>query len=310
MDEQLHRTFPQVSDPGAFSRRSLHKVDFNLLFPLQALLSEASVTRAAERANVGQPAMSGSLAKLRKHFKDPLLIREGRSMKLTPFAESLLELVNQAVGSMQRVMRRNAAFAPDTLRRTFTVITSDYVTIVLLKPFLQSIVDTAPGVTLNVVAPGPHMLPALGRAECDLVLAPPEMLPSDGADYPNRVLFTDQFVLVADQDNTAVGESVSRQALADLPFVDAGPLDQGVGATGRISTGSFGASMQLVAGTPMVTLAQTRLYEEFGARYGLRAIPLQEQLSSTVAMHWHPRHTTDPAHVWLRSRLSELAASL
>ena len=47
----------------------LHKVDFNLLVPLQALLVEANVTRAAERANVGQPAMSASLAKLRRHFR-------------------------------------------------------------------------------------------------------------------------------------------------------------------------------------------------------------------------------------------------
>jgi len=68
--------------------------------------------------------------------------------------------------------------------------------------------------------------------------------------------------------------------------------------------------MHLVAGTSMVTLAQSRLYEEFGARCGLRAIPLQEQLSSTEVMYWHPGHTTDPAHIWLRGKLREVAASL
>ena len=314
MDELPHRASPQRADPGASARGSLHKVDFNLLCPLQALLVEANVTRAAERANVGQPAMSASLAKLRRHFKDPLLARDGRGMKLTPFAESLLDLVNQAVDSMQQVMGHRAEFDPGALRRTFTVVTSDYVTIVLIKPFLRSIVDEAPGVTINVVALGSHTLSALRRGECDLVVAPRETLPQDMAGYPHHVLFTDQFVIVADQGNTALSGSSSLEALPGLPFVDATPdldlRDQGVNATRRISTQNYGASMHLVAGTSMVTLAQARLYEEFGARCGLRAIPLREQLSSTEAMYWHPAHTTDPAHLWLRGKLGEVAASL
>ena len=324
MEEQPHRTALQTcSAPDdhdeadsaatrASARGPLRKVDFNLLLPLQALLVEANVTRAAERANVGQPAMSASLAKLRRYFKDPLLARDGRDMKLTPFAESLLELVDQAVDHIQQVMGHHAVFDPGTLRRKFTVITDDYVTIVLIKRFLQAIVDEAPGVTINVVAPGPHMLSALRRGECDLVVASPEVLPPDAASYPNRVLLTDRFVVVADKDNTAA--SVSLQALAGLPFVDAtagrGLHDHGIDAPSRISTGSFGASMHLVAGTSMVTLTQTRLFEAFGAQCGLRAIPLKEKLSLTEAAYWHPRHTPDPAHMWLRSKLSDIATSL
>jgi len=178
----------------------------------------------------------------RRHFKDPLLTRDGRGMKLTPFAESLLELVDQAVDSMQQVMGHRAVFDPGALRRTFTVVTSDYVTIVLLKPFLQSIMDEAPGVTINVVALGAHTQPALRRGECDLVVAPREVLPQDMAGYPHHMLFTDQFVIVADQDNTALNGGLSLQALRGLPFVDATPdldlHDQGVNATRCISTGT------------------------------------------------------------------------
>ena len=302
------------ADTETMARRSLGKVDFNLLVPLQALLVEASVTRAAERSNVGQPAMSASLARLRRHFKDPLLARVGRSMRLTPFAMSLLELVNQAFDSVQQVMGHHVAFDPGTLRRTFTVVTSDYVTIVLLKKFLQSIVDTAPGVRLAFVAPGPRMLSALRRVECDLLIAPREVLPEqmaqDIAGYPSRDLLTDRFVAVADQDNTALGDSVTLEALVGLPFVDATP-DLGLPDAARcISSGSFGVPMHLVAGTSMVTLVQSRMYEAFGARCGLRAIPLEEPLWLTEAMYWHPRHTADPAHMWLRGKLSEVAASL
>ena len=330
MDEQLHRTSLQVyrspdgrnpagqAESAAFAKRTLYKIDFNLLVPLQALLVEANVTRAAERTNVGQPAMSASLAKLRRHFKDPLLVRVGRGMKLTPFATSLLELVDQAVDSMQQVMGHHAEFDPGTLRRTFIVVTSDYVTIVLLKRFLQSIVDAAPGVALKVVPPGPHMLSALRRVECDLVIAPHEVLPPDLArdivSYPNRVLFSDRFVVVADQDNTALGGSLSLQALSKLPFIDATPdlglTDKGVNATMCVSAGNFATPMHLVAGTSMVTLVHTRLYEAFGVDCGLRAIPLKEKVSLIESMYWHPRHTADPAHMWLRGKLADVAASL
>jgi DNA-binding transcriptional LysR family regulator len=282
------------------------------------LLIEANVTRAAERVNVGQPAMSASLAKLRRHFKDPLLIRDGRGMTLTPFAASLLEPVNQAVDSMQQVMGHHVAFDPVSLRRTFTVVTSDYVTMVLIKPFLKSIMDVAGGVVLNVVAPGPQMLSWLRRVECDLLIAPREVLPQELAqdivNYPNRDLLTDRFVLVADQDNTALGDSVSPGELAELPFIDAtphlGPADRNVNALRCICAGNFTSPMHMVAGTPLTTLVQSRLYEALGARFGLRAIPLEEQQSVTEAMYWHPRHTSDPAHMWLRRKLSEVAARL
>ena len=325
MDLRLRRTSLRVfrapdgrDQADTRAQRSLGKIDFNLLFPLQALLLEASVTRAAERSNVGQPAMSASLAKLRRHFKDPLLTRAGRGMKLTPFAVSLLELVNQAIDSMQQVMGHHATFDPGTLRRTFTVVTSDYVTIVLLKPFLQSIVDSAPGVTFDLVAPGPQMLSALRRVECDLLIAPQKVLPpemaQDIAGYPSRDLLTDQLVVVADEGNTALGASVSLQALAGLPFIDATPnlglSGDGVNTTMCSCPGNFGAPMHLVAGTSMVTLVQSRLYEAFGARCGLRAVPLKEHLWLTEAMYWHPRHTADPAHMWLRGKLSEVAASV
>ena len=72
---------------------SLSGVDLNLLVALDALLTERNVTRAAERMSLGQPAMSAALARLRKQFGDPLLVREGRSYGLTTLAESLLDKV-------------------------------------------------------------------------------------------------------------------------------------------------------------------------------------------------------------------------
>ena len=75
----------------------LNRFDLNLLVALDALLTERNVTRAAERVFIAQPAMSRALARLRRHFDDPLLVRVGRELRLTPVAEALVEPVRAAL---------------------------------------------------------------------------------------------------------------------------------------------------------------------------------------------------------------------
>src|SRR4051812_6996308 len=101
------------------------RLDLNLLIPLNALLLERNVTKAAERLVMGQPAMSAVLAKLRRHFNDPLLVREGRALVLTPFAESLLQPVQTALFAAREVLAQGRSFTPATDQRTFTLMASD-----------------------------------------------------------------------------------------------------------------------------------------------------------------------------------------
>src|SRR6516165_692691 len=108
-------------------------VDLNLLLALDALLSERNVTRAAERLSVGQPAMSASLRRLRKHFGDPLLVREGRTLLPTPLAGTLAPLAREAVTALEAVFDRQRGFDPLVDSRSFTIMASDYVTVILLR---------------------------------------------------------------------------------------------------------------------------------------------------------------------------------
>lgn len=304
----------ESADSRAFAPRSVYKIDLNLLIPLQALLVEVNVTRAAERTNVGQPAMSASLAKLRRHFNDPLLVRDGQNMRLTQFAASLVEPVGRALDSMHDVMDRHTTFDPRWLRRTFTIVTSDYVTIVLIKPFLRSILKTSPHVAIKIVNPSDQMISLIRRVECDLLIAPRSLMPSEMFSYQNRSLFSDQLVAVADKDNTALGDRVSIGELARLPYVDAMTeaqlFDRQVPAVAAITSANFSVTLNMIIGTPMVTLVQARLYEVIGRYFGLRAVPLLEELQVDETMYWHPKFTADPAHIWLRNKLGDAAASL
>lgn len=107
--------------------RSLSSIYLDLLVPLHALLMERSVTKGAERVEVGQPAMSASLAKLRRLFDDPLLVRHGRRLKPTPLAESLVLQVDELLVDIRALSGPGASFDPSVDHRVFTVVASDYV---------------------------------------------------------------------------------------------------------------------------------------------------------------------------------------
>jgi len=101
------------------------RIDLNLLAALDALLAERNVTRAAERMHMTQSAMSGVLSRLRDYFEDPLLVPVGRSMQLTPRAESLIQPVRDIILQVDATLGVKPDFKPAEARRHFTAIASD-----------------------------------------------------------------------------------------------------------------------------------------------------------------------------------------
>src|SRR5882724_1587723 len=134
-------------------RVNLAQIDLNLLVALDALLSEESVTRAGERLSLSQPAVSGSLARLRKMLGDDLLVRTGRTMTLTRFAETLREPVRDILRHIEQALVARPAFDPAADSRPFTVYASDYTTMVLIRPLLEALASEAPEVSIYVI---PH----------------------------------------------------------------------------------------------------------------------------------------------------------
>ena len=89
---------------------NVSSVDLNLLVALAALLEERNLTRAGEKTNMSQPAMSGALARLRRHFDDELLVRDGREYRLTPLAARLLPEVHDALRQVERTLDARPEF--------------------------------------------------------------------------------------------------------------------------------------------------------------------------------------------------------
>ena len=301
----------------------LNRIDLNLLIPLNALLIEQNVTRAAERISVTQPSMSASLAKLRRHFNDPLLVRDGRGLSLTPLAESLQKPVTALLIAARDVLTSGQSFDPAADHRTFTIATSDYVTSVLLQPALRDLTADAPNVRINVQSVPEDVLDGLRNLRYDLLIWPLQ-LPLPGLlEFPNAILFTDEFVAVADENSHLVEAPLTAKQLAATPAVrvvgsgmskvatDLKLEELGLVQQTVLTVESFTLALRLVSGSDLITVTHRRLFDQLRPVYPVREIPLAlDGMALTEAMFWHPRRVRDPAHQWLRNRLITAAESL
>ena len=303
--------------------RPLSRIDLNLLIPLNALLIEQNVTKAADRIAVTQPSMSSALAKLRRHFGDPLLVRDGRGFVLTPLAQSLREPVTALLIAAREVLTAGKSFDPALDHRSFTVAASDYAAAVLIQPAMRGLTADAPNVRINVEPLPEDVLDGLRNLRYDLLVWPLQ-LPLPGLlEFPNSTLFGDEFVAVVDKDNRLVAEPLTAKSLAALPAVrvvgtgggkvaaEAKLEELGLVQRTAVTVASFALALRMVSGTDLVTITQRRLFDQVAGAYGLREVPLElDGATLTEAMFWHPRHVRDPAHQWLRTRLITVAAGL
>jgi DNA-binding transcriptional LysR family regulator len=297
------------------------EIDLNLLLALGALLEHRNLTRAGERIGMSQPAMSAALARLRRHFGDDLLEREGRGYKRTVFGEQMLPTVREALRQMEATMQRSPRFDPSESDREFSVAASDYTVSILADPLLRLVKRTAPRIRLNLHSLPPS-LPSSSAplATEDLLIGPV------GFGFPGRhtELFRDRFVCVVDpaasglRDSTLTLDDLARMPHAAPTFAPGSrtPVDRvlaELGVTPQVRVTVFGwLSVPFVlAGTGMVAIMPERM-----ARQATRSVPLAildppfGLVELVEAAYWHPSRTDDPAVRWLLRTLQEAARGL
>lgn len=298
----------------------LNRVDLNLLVALDALLDERSVTRAADRLSVGQSAMSATLVRLRKLFDDPIFVRQGRTLVATPFAETLVEPVKETLTRIDSLLTTGRTFDPQTGSRTFSVLASDYTTVVFLKPLLVRLAQIAPGVVLSIRPAGDDFVDQLRRNDADLLIIPRQVFPGV-EEFPHRDLYSDRFVGAVDQNNKAIGKKLTVKSLSTArylattsgrykSYVEVQMDDMGIQRKTEITAG-FTVAPMLVPGTEFLTVIHERLGQLLAPRFGLRLLELPVEIPPlTECMLWTQRSNDDPAHRWLRAQIRALAADM
>lgn len=287
-------------------------MDWNLIPTLDALLTERSVSGAARRLGLSQPAVSHALARLRRQFNDELLVRQGSANVLTPFAEQLASSTRDAVDALATVAASSSEFDPTTSSRTFTLAASDYAQAVLGNGLLAAIHATAPRATVSFVAPFSDLF-ATNEAIIDSTdgwFAPREMLPG----RPHGGSVTDKWVCVVASDHPTVGSTLTLDDVRTNPWVAPtirgnplrlhldGLAAHGIEPTIETTTETFTAVPFLVAGSRRIGILQQSLAELLAPSAAVRILecpwpvqPLQ------LTFWWSSKRESDPGHAWLRT---------
>jgi LysR family nod box-dependent transcriptional activator len=296
---------------------NLVQFDLNLLVALDALLRERNVTRAGQRVGLSQPAMSGTLARLRELFRDDLLVRVGRNLELTPLAQELGEPLRQCIERIEDMIGHRRSFDPAQEKRSFTIAASDYAAFLLLPPLLERLNREAPGVTVKFTQLDTRSQELLADDRIDFVVMPSEI----DTNNPGELLFIDRWVCVAWSRHPDLGKQMSAAQFCTLPHVGyALPENDGHSVADmhlshlRIShpvaatTASFLMAPFLLRGTRLIAVAHQRLAQRVKDAADIRIFePPYPMPDIHESLYWNPRHSAAPAHQWLRGIFADIA---
>jgi DNA-binding transcriptional LysR family regulator len=302
----------------------LHRFDLNLLISLDTLLHEKNVTRAAEKVFVSQPAMSAALHKLRDYFGDPLLVRVGREMELTPRGLALVEPVREALLLIQATLGTQPTFTPATTQREFTLIVSEEAVPGLLPAILQRVGAEAPGIRIQIEPVSQVLLTRLEYGEVHLCLCLDNLRLYEATAYPETLrsvrLRPVKWICAVDRDHPTVTDQMTASQYFELPHVFGRPSGYsasaeelvrrllGVDIRVHITVPSLLHLPLILPGTELVATLPERIAQLFAPTVPIKTFPLPFE---TPAVHeillWHKRNEPDPAHAWLRELIVRLA---
>lgn len=288
-------------------------VDLNLLVALDALLEENSVAAAADRLHLSPPAMSRTLARIRKATGDDILVRTGRTMTPTPRA---LELRDEA---RELVLRARAVLTPLTtldlehLERSFTLRCHDALVTALAPALIATVAQAAPLVAIRFLAEPSADVADLARGQTDFEVG---AAAPDRPEIASRRVGTDRMVAVMRPDHPLAAGELTPQRFAEAQHVTisrrgrlSGPIDDALAELGlhrHVSAAlpTTSAALDLVARTAAVTVVSEHVCRPLWTSLGLRARVLPFDLPVVpVIVAWHHRYDSDPAHAWLRTQL-------
>jgi LysR family transcriptional regulator, nod-box dependent transcriptional activator len=300
----------------------LNRFDLNLLIALDALLHERNVTRAAERVFVSQPAMSAALQKLRDYFNDPLLVRVGRDMELTPRGLSLVEPVREALLRIQVTLGTQPTFDQATVQREFTVIASVDAELRVMPGVLKRVTRDAPGVHCHIEGFSETTLSRLEYGDADLYIGANTLRLFGLRNFPDWLRVVDlrpvQWVCVASKDHPTIRDELTEEQYRTLPHVIGWPVSHtmpleeyvrrllDVELNVRVTAQSLLEIPFLIAGTELISTLPERLATQLSAIAPIRTYPLPLRMQDTrEVVAWHKRNEPDPGHAWLRDMLIE-----
>jgi DNA-binding transcriptional LysR family regulator len=291
---------------------NLNSLDLNLLVALDALLREANVSRAAMRIGLSQPAASHALQRLRDLIGDPLLVRTGARMELTPRAQALRSPLAQALDQVR------ALFVPDgfdasTSERQFRLMMPDLAVELLMPPLMEKITRIAPNVRIDVVPwRGPAIFTAEFARTIDIVIS----IGNAFSGFHRQLLYTDSDALAVRRGHPVGAKLKRREIFLDArhvaavirgqseDLIDTWLRSKGMERRIALVVPGYLEALHVAARTDLVAFVPWRLISALSKQLSLATItpPLDPGIDEQF-MFYPTRAQMDPGSVWLRNVL-------
>lgn len=297
----------------------LNRLDLNLLVALDALLTERSITRAAEKIHLSQPATSGALSRLREYFGDELLVRVGSKMKPTPLGESLANPVHNILIQIQATVDKGIEFEGEESDRCFRFLLSDYTSTTIMADVARKLAKEAPKIKLEFFMPTDEPEDALEKENVDFLIMPTRILSKK---HPIQELYHDEFVCLVCEDNPVVKEKLTLERFLDMGHVsihlgskltksqDQIILFEQYGLEPRIeiTASTFNAIPQYLPGTHRIATTYRKMAENWCQYLPLTILPLPVEIAPVpCGIQWHQYRDLDPGIQWMRKFILDIA---
>ncbi|MBK6592388.1 MAG: LysR family transcriptional regulator [Burkholderiales bacterium] len=294
----------------------MNTMDLRLLSVFDEIYKTRSVTGAALALDLGQPAVSVALSKLRHHFDDPLFVRTSTGMEPTPFGEGLVRPVRGVLEALDVVLGHRNDFDPATSERTFRICMTDITQLVLLPRLWETLRVTAPSIHIEIIPLSADIARMLESGEADLAIG---FMPQLEAGFYQTVLFDQSFVCMVSAHHPRIRDELTLQHFgsenhAVISSSGAAPLliDQEIARLGlkrkiSLKIPNFIGAALVVEHTDLIITIPARLGDVLRGRGALKTFPVPFQLPQyAVKQHWHERYHQDPGTRWLRRIIAKL----
>lgn len=300
---------------------NLQTFDLNLLRVFDAIYVERSISRAAVRLSLTQPAVSNALARLRERLNDPLFERTADGMAPTPRAKTIAEPIQRALDLLKQGLSERMGFQFESSHRSFVFAVEDYGENVILPRFLKWLNDVAPNIKIVIrPEPGLQLRDELRQGKVDLALS--YFVPGMD-DFRSHCVMTDGLLSLARQDHPDISERLTLDIFLRLrhvalaprtkstPMIDLALAKRGLQRDIAVQVPHFQSMPVIVQTTNLLCTLPKRMAVLYADHFGLQAyLPPIRTPEFPVYLIWHQSAEEDLAHRWLREAFVDLCQRL
>jgi DNA-binding transcriptional LysR family regulator len=293
----------------------ISRVDLNLFTVFEAIYEEGSVTRASQKLNLTQPAISHALGRLRDLFNDPLFERKGHAMVSTPLARTLIEPVRRSLRELELTLNGLEQFDPATTGKQFNLAMRDVLEATILPPLMVQVRQDAPLVDVAVIQVDRRDLE--GELAAGTLDAAIDVLLPLSSDILHTEIVRDPIVVVARKGHSAIKQrKISLDTYLQQDHILASSRRKGPGLEDfelsrlgvqrhiRLRCQHYFAACRVVNQTDLLLTMPERYARIANQQFDNQILPFPLEMPSLdVFLYWHANVDKDPANRWFREQV-------